>query len=115
MADDFEPGEFLRLGLHIEIRGESQVVNPAAFDAADMVMNMGCAVEALLGAADVELLDDAALGHDFEITIYRAQADLGQPLANHLVEGVGGWVRGNATQLIEDDLPLSGYPHMVIV
>jgi hypothetical protein len=113
VPENLESGQFARRLFHIEIRGKIKVVNPAALAAAHMVVDMGGAVETLLGAADIEFLDDPALGHDLKIAVDRAQADFRQPLPHHLIEHVCGGMRGYAAQLVENDLALFGYPHAV--
>jgi len=115
MLENGKGGQLARCLFYIEIRRKIKVVNPAALVAADMVMDMGFPVETLLGAADIEFLDDPAFGHDLQVAVDRAQADFRQPLAHHLIKYISGGVRSHAAQLIEDDLALSGYPETMIV
>jgi hypothetical protein len=115
MPENLERGQFAGGLFHIEIRGKIKVVNPAALTATHMVVDMGRPVETFLGAADIQFLDDPALGHDLKVAVDRAQADFGQTFAHHLVKHVGSGMRGHAAQLIENDLALFGYPQAVVV
>lgn len=115
MAENLEGGQLARRLFYIEIRGKIKIVNPAAQVTAHMIMNMGRAVKTLLGAANIQFLNNAAPGHDLKIAVDCAQADFWQPLAHHLVEYVGSGMRGQAAQLVENDLALPGYSETVTV
>jgi hypothetical protein len=83
--------------------------------AADMVMEVGCAVKTLLGAAYIQFLDDSAFRHDLKVAVNRAQADFRQPFAHHLVKHIGGGMRGYSAQFVKNDLALFGDPQTMAV
>ena len=85
------------------------IIHPVTFHAVDVIMLMEVPVEPFLPAADFQFLDQACLGHDFQVAIDRGQADPGQFFLDPLVELIGGGVNHAFFDLSQDDFPLMGH------
>jgi hypothetical protein len=66
------------------------IVHPAAYHTAYVIMILGRGVEALLYAADFHLADQSAFGEDFQVSVDGSQADAGELLPDHFIDFVRG-------------------------
>jgi len=85
----------------------SHVTHGAATDATDVMVLRDIAIESRLGTHRVQPPNNAFEGEDLQVSINRAQADLGKPLAGELVQLCRRRVGRELPQLIEDHLTLT--------
>jgi len=87
---------------------DHHIVDAAAFKAADMIVNLGIAVKALLAPTTLYFLDIASFDHALQVPIDRSQADLWQTFADYRVQLIRCRMRMRAPQLLQNDLSLPG-------
>jgi hypothetical protein len=84
---------------HGRIGGE--IIDPPASGASDVLVNIEIAVEPLLHTADLQFSDYTPSGEKFQVSIDRAEADMGQLPSHDLVQFVSRGVRMELSQLID--------------
>jgi len=91
------------------IRLYIDILNFVTMDTSDVVMDICVAVKTLLGASNVNFLNNAAVGEDFQVAIDRAKTDSGHFLAKDLVHFVRGGMAFQFAELFQNNLPLFGH------
>jgi hypothetical protein len=73
-----------------------------------MVVRVWIPVEAAVSAAEVEFHNFAHVPEEFQIPVYRAQADVGDAFAHLLINPIGRGVRSGAAENLQNHPPLPG-------
>lgn len=108
LVESFLSNSLLNFGMRLNLN----IFDIATSEASNVVMVLQPAVVSttLEVAAAFELLRQAALAQYFQVAVDRAEAYVGEPAADPLVDLVGRWVRGRLLQFLEDGLPLASHP-----
>jgi len=109
MSENFEVGDD---GCFINrfVLSVKDIANATALYTEHMVVRAGVSVKAFLASRGADNLDEVVRAEHLEIPVYRAQADFGKFLTNHVVDLVGRGVTGYLAQFFQDNLSLFGKP-----
>jgi hypothetical protein len=107
ISEDSVSAHAVDIRFHRIVRQIPDVVHPPAVDAAHVVMPIEIAVEAGLGAGDLELPDDAHPGQQLQIAVDCRQAELRQTSPGDFVQLRRRRVRAEISQFFEHHLALS--------
>lgn len=92
-----------RLGstfVDLVLDGNVYIIYSITLAAADVIMTFRGSVKALLRAADFDFEDNAAVRHEFKISIDCPKTYSWQPFADHVIYFIGRWVRGYFVKLL---------------
>lgn len=78
------------------------IVHPAAFVAADVVMIFRGSVEPSLSACKVHFKDHSLRAEDFKVAIHSGNTDLGKSFANQVMEVLSRRVGGDLLKFLKD-------------
>lgn len=82
------------------------IIDAVALDAVDMIMVGRIPVKPFLSATDLQFLDYAGLGKDFQVPVHCCQTDPGQFFLDPLVQFICRRVGFALAQFVENDLAL---------
>jgi hypothetical protein len=82
------------------------IVHPAAFVAADVVMIFRGPVEPSLSACQVHFKDHPLRAEDFKVAIHSGNTDLGKSFTNQVMEVLSRGVGGDLLELFQDHFTL---------
>jgi len=94
--------------LQVGFGWDMEIINTSAPDALDMIVRGWIAIETFLPAFDLHLSDDPGSGQKTQVSIHGPQCDMRQPFSDHMVDFIGGRVRGHLSKLLQYERPLIG-------
>jgi len=72
-------------------------------------MVQSIAIEASLVTGNIQLHNLPSVCQDFQVSVHRSDIDSREFTAHHLVKLISRWVRGDFSELFENDLSLCGH------
>lgn len=90
----------------ISVGSRCNIIDAVALDAINVIMVSRIPVKPFLSATDLQFLDHAGLGKDFQVPVHRCQADPGQFLFDPFVQFICRRVAFALAQFVENDLAL---------
>ena len=85
------------------------IVHPAAFVAADVVMVFGGSVETSLSTCKVHLKDHPLRTQDFKVTVHSGNTDLGKSFANQVMKVLCRGMGCDLLEFLQDHPALFGH------
>jgi len=94
VAKDCVGGRLGGILVDLVLNGDVYIIYSIALAAADVIMTFRGSIKAFLRAADFDFEDNAAVRHEFKISINRPQTYSWETFADHVIYFIGRWVGG---------------------
>jgi hypothetical protein len=112
MSDDLEIGALFESMGNADTGLRRRIEYPVTVKAANVVMFFSYAVISFQAAAQLQLLNFAAIGQNFEVSIHRSKADAGHAFADHFIDLISAGMRSDVSKLFQDNLTLACHPEV---